>query len=225
MSGAAGGAADASRRSPRHRARCSLMETIWSPAWSPIRSAAVPSATWATEAVAGPAGAHEEPGEEDEREEDVREQALPRWRRLASRWQPASTHPARARRRCPRALDRPPSGQPGESAFSSIAAPRSRARLQPPAHPRRRRPGGAGQQSRRGAGISSQASPKATSTSDTGWAVHPGDLHEPSERDRAEAVLDAVALDAPDRRREADVEPSRAHPEQRARRRSARARG
>ena len=44
-------------------------------------------------------------------------------------------------------------------------------------------------------------------------AVHSGDLHEAAERDRSDAVLDAVAGVLPDRRREPDVEPPRPHAE------------
>ncbi len=44
-------------------------------------------------------------------------------------------------------------------------------------------------------------------------AVHPRDLHEAAERDGADAVLDPVARALPDRRREADVEAPRPHPE------------
>src|SRR6185369_16570880 len=43
--------------------------------------------------------------------------------------------------------------------------------------------------------------------------VHPRDLHVAAERDRAEAVLHAVSLFLRDRRREADVEPPRPHPD------------
>ena len=41
--------------------------------------------------------------------------------------------------------------------------------------------------------------------------VHPGDLHEAPERNRADAVLDPPARRLPDRGREPDVEPPRAH--------------
>ena len=44
-------------------------------------------------------------------------------------------------------------------------------------------------------------------------AVHAGDLHEAAERDRTDAVLDPAARRLGDRRREADVEPARAHAE------------
>ena len=43
-------------------------------------------------------------------------------------------------------------------------------------------------------------------------AVHPRDLHVAAERDRADAVLDALAADLRERRREADVELPRPHP-------------
>ena len=43
--------------------------------------------------------------------------------------------------------------------------------------------------------------------------MHARDGHEPAERDRADAVLDAVPLHLDDRRREADVERARAQPD------------
>ena len=45
-------------------------------------------------------------------------------------------------------------------------------------------------------------------------AVHAGNLHVAAERDRADAVLDPVPLLLDDRRREAHVEASRAHPDE-----------
>src|SRR5947207_3109184 len=47
--------------------------------------------------------------------------------------------------------------------------------------------------------------------------VHPRDLHVAAERDRADAVLDALAADLHERGREADVEAARAHLDQKRR--------
>ena len=43
--------------------------------------------------------------------------------------------------------------------------------------------------------------------------VHPGDLHVAAQRDRADPVLDSVPVRLHERGREADVEPPRAHPD------------
>ena len=62
-------------------------------------------------------------------------------------------------------------------------------------------------------GASARIRPEPDVDVDGRRAMHPGDLHEASERDRADPVLDPVPRRLPDRRREADVEAPRAHPE------------
>src|SRR6266508_590159 len=44
------------------------------------------------------------------------------------------------------------------------------------------------------------------------WPVHLGDFHVAAERDNPDAVLDSLAPNADERRREADVEAARGHP-------------
>ena len=64
------------------------------------------------------------------------------------------------------------------------------------------------------------AGASCTSRSDAAGRCMPGNLHVAAERDRADSVLDPVARDLDERRREAQVEAARPHADTHARRRS-----
>ena len=185
--------------------------TISSPGWRPAEAAGEPGTTSSTvRRRAGGDAEHEHDREREDREDQVRERAG------------GDDGDALARRRAPVGVVREPILGLGQAAVRHLArvlgelrsldggleVGQTLARV-PEAVLRERRLdrlGGLGQRGRllpRGAEMDVEVAGRRP--------VHPRDLHVAAERDRADAVLDSVALPLRERGREEDVELPRPH--------------
>ena len=181
-----------------------------SPAWRPIALAGYPGSTAATVFVAFPPAGHEEEGEEDDREQDVRrragrdrDEALPR-RRL----------PVRVRAERVAKLGEPLLRRRERDAGGSFCS-RTSSSKSSSAVGRRRQSSAASARFTRSygpvsTGASSTARSKRRSASCGTGRCMPGIVTKPPSGIAPIAVLDVVPLELRDRGREADVEPPRA---------------